>query len=292
MNMSTHDRGATLWLWALASLGAASGCSTSTPIGVVEQAGAPGAVVVTGAAGSGAAGAAAASQGPYVPDAANALDDKPFTKPAGLPDDWVGYVENYISGLDTLRLHFGVDAAGNQTFTVQRGDGSPPAPATDPIAPWPVPVVDANGDANRAFTWAAVPVAGFAYPAHQVTVQGARVRFILVNAEPWAPWCSLQTSYPMLDMRSGAIVSYSCTQPATINGATCTFADSSGAPCDVNHVRMCSTPKLCVCNATGCGAGSGQRSGWDITFAADHATGSVNEADGAHNLQLMPAPAP
>jgi hypothetical protein len=277
--MSMHHR--TIALGGLTFLMAAGGCSTSTPIGVVTQAGAGG---VTGTAGAGGA-AGLAKQGPYVPSGAEVLNDQPFTNPSGLPADWVGYLEN--APIDAVKLHFATDANGNQTLTVVRGVGTVPAPPTDPYQPWPVPLVDADGQSTGADPFPD-PMPGFGFTARKVTWQGQRLRFVLVAAEPWAPWCGLQTSYPVRGP-DGMINGYTCGRPTAGRAGTCTYLDDPKTTCDLNHEMMCGISKICACNATGCGASATLLMSYDITFFGDHATGTGE----AHNVLLMPvAPSP
>src|SRR5437868_5605164 len=76
------------------------GCSTTTPIGSVDEAtagangtmaGSQGATAAAGAQGLAGQGA----PGAYVPSGEQVLNDPPLTNPSGVSGDWVGYLENY-----------------------------------------------------------------------------------------------------------------------------------------------------------------------------------------------------
>jgi hypothetical protein len=267
---------------------AGPGCSTSTPIGIVDNGGSSGSVAGATTTGGSSGAAGQAAQGPYVPSGAQVLNDQPFTNPTGVSDDWVGYLENYslyFLGSDAVRLHFGVDAQGNNVLTVVRGMGVPPAPPTDPFQAWPVPIVNDTGGPGPGEVYPDAPIAGFAYTAHEVTWQGSRLKFSLLNAEPWTTWCGLQTSYRLPDndpedftCNAGNTPMYSNSSPKT-----CTFPNGL---CTLNHLAMCIlTSGFCACNATGCGASTSHQTAYDVTFFGDHAVGSME----MYNLILTPA---
>jgi hypothetical protein len=281
--MSSRDHLKTVFL-VLSAFATGAGCSTSTPIGVVDiNAGGTSGTAVMGAAG---AGGAPAQQGPYVPDGAQVFSDKPFTSPPGVPVDWVGYLEAYTTtnGLDVVKLHFGTDASGNETLIVTRGTGTVPPPPTDAYQPWPAPLVNADGTPTGVDPFPD-PMSGFGFTARNVTWQGQRLTFVIAAAEPWAPWCALQRSYP-LDPHGNPSSGFGCDRPAgSFEKGTCTFLVAPKGGCDVNHQEMCEISKICACNATGCGAEGNLRMAYDITFFGDHATGTGEE----HSLLLMPA---
>jgi hypothetical protein len=260
-------------------LGVGLGCSTSTPIGAVDESTAGMNGGTTGKAGS----SGAVPPGTYMPSAGQAPNDQPLTNPTGVSGDWVGYLENYdlyFTGSDALRLHFAVDAAGHSTLTVTRGTGTPPAPPTDPYQAWPAAIVGEGGSPGPGISYPGAPVDGFTYAAHGAAWKGSRLTFQLADAEPWTPWCNLQTSY-LVDGN------YSCNEA---NGFSCNpvtnchFTDKPAARFDLNHATMC-LKGICSCNATGCGANLDGGTSFDITFLGDHAVGSMAN----YNLILMPA---
>jgi hypothetical protein len=263
-------------------LTAVGACETSTPIGVVEVAGTSGQTPTDGSGTSGSAGT-------YVPSAGEALVEAPFKNPSGISGDWVGYLENYdlyFTGSDTLKFHFGTDAQGNGTITVVQGTDTPPAPPTEAFDEWPVPAIDSFGGPGPGLIYPDAPLSGFVYTARAVTWQGKRLKFRRVSAEPWEPWCALQTSYPL----PGNQGTYTCNAGNSVTYPTrntCLFTDGPpGARCTRNHLHMCSLVSgVCGCNATGCGATTRRSDSFDITFFADGAVGSMS----THHLVLMPA---
>jgi hypothetical protein len=266
-------------------------CSTSTPIGVEDLAGASGQTMLGASGSSGTAGAGGASgapaQGPYVPSGVQAIVDQPFTNPSGVSGDWVGYLESYdmwFTSSDALTLHFGVDAAGNGTLSVVQGMGTVPPPPTDPFQAWPLPLIDAEGGPGPGEAYPHEPLAGFAYSAHEVTWQGSRLQFQTYSSEPWAAWCGLQTSYPWIGDMWSCNAGSSATYPTP---TTCKFTEAPNARCTPNHLDMCLiTSGFCACNSTGCGfSKSGGGSLFDITFMGDHALGTMD----SYSLMLMPA---
>lgn len=268
----------------------AVGCPSWTPIGVVPSDGA------ASDAGGWDGVAGQAPPGQYVPSAGQVPIDPPFTNPAGVGADWIGYFENFQfpSGSDVAALHFGADAAGKSTLTVVLGAGPPPPPPTDPYQPWPWSD-DSVGNDGGAKPGLGSPypqlIEGFAYTARGVTWQGSRLRFSLSMPEPWTPWCDLQTSYyhgqGWYNCAAGTSASSTSTGVAGSGGGPCVYTNAPAARCAFAHHQMCISGP-CDCNATGCGVGSGSGGvnlSYDITFYGDHADGSALE----HNLRLRPA---
>lgn len=233
-----------------------------------------------GTTGTGAAGTGARPV--YVPTIPITAGDKPFTNPSNVSGTWTGYFENYQfrSGSDSLVLTFGKDAQGQGTLRVVLGEGVPPAPPTDPTKRWP-----ASLDFD-VFSGAA-QLEGFEYPAHEVRWQGQRLTFKLAVAEAWTPWCSLQTSYKLLEGTGD--YGYNCVpgNGGSYSENECYASDwgmNTRVPCDQFH--MCSGG-YCTCNATGCGPVVVHDRAFDITFNVSLASGSGYVDDGLRNLHLM-----
>jgi hypothetical protein len=274
---------------------AAVGCSTSTPIGALDNGGASGGSPMAAGGTSGSTMGIDAStpktQGPYVPSPSTALDDQPFTNPSGVSGDWVGYLEGYsfyFQGSDALRFHFGVDAQGHDTLTIVRGMGVVPPAPTDPFQAWPSALIDDGGGPGPGESYPEEPVAGFAYTAHDVTWQGSRLQLATLSSEPWAAWCGLQTSYPV----PGSPTNYSCNEGSGAKSSSsdpslCIFTDAPDpkARCTWNHYEMCNGLTFCDCNATGCGAAVEKQIPFDITFEGAQADGVM----GIYHLHLAPA---
>jgi hypothetical protein len=116
------------------------------------------------------------------------------------------------------------------------------------------------------------------------------LRFIVDNAEPWASWCRLQSSYAT--PYSGG-VEYGClpntgggsvADPSVDGGSRCYINDSSGRPArDVScaQLQLCPGNFTCGCDECGCdmqaisfqGVPSGAGT-YDILFDTSSASGS------------------
>jgi hypothetical protein len=245
---------------------------------------------------------------------------------------WTGYVENYsalASGADSLALAFDVAPDGTLAGHVTFGDAAPPPPATDPNREWPPGLNDGTSE-----TAPGLPIEGFAYEAHDIKWEARRLRFWVALSEPWKPWCELQTSYDWngprstgsLDPDAGAGPTAGPTDagppPASPShewrcepnvfqandDGTCTVFDQSN-PSNPAKVVACANPVLCqspgfpcLCNATGCTAGTSRVTGgdtstvsvaeetsFDIALTGDEGDGSLSTDDVSNNVKLVRA---
>jgi hypothetical protein len=133
-------------------------------------------------AGLGGADASAVTPAPNAPDAR-------VLGTLGPVESWTGYLENYqlVIGSDSVRLSFAYDSAGQVAGTVIFGEGTPPAPATDPSVGYPP---GASGfDFGNMLT---APLVGFPYSIREGSYTSNRLRFAVDFVELWADWCALQ----------------------------------------------------------------------------------------------------
>lgn len=272
-------------LMVVTALVSGAACSTTTPIGAVDNGGASGSAPIDTTGSAGAAGVPSVPQTGSVPPvqatcsplSTQIVADTPFTNPPGMPADWIGHFENFHlrSGSDAVKLHLGVDAGGHGTLTLVVGAGTVPPLPTDAWQVWPpqdgapFPSVDLPR-----------PFEGWVYTAHEVSWQGNRLQFSVLDAEPWTAWCGLQTSYPI---RSGSELppenrKYACNEDWNVDFISTTECHDEARPevrCTPYHFQMC-MPKFgyCACDCKGCTLDTTFRTTYDLTFFADRAEGS------------------
>lgn len=192
--------------------------------------------------------------------------------------DWRGYIENFQwNADDAVRISIAVASDGTLSGQVFLGNAVPPAPATDPTAPWP-PGLDHAAEPPPY-------IRGFAYTAENIHWEARRLKFLIGRYEPWQPWCALQTSYEDLPGQ------FSCRPDG---GATDALCDVAGACVCQQTSCDCEGIGVCACDATGCNAATEWRStlisySFDIALDTGKGDGSVNLGIGLpelHNLRL------
>lgn len=200
-----------------------------------------------------------------------------YTLPSALAGTWTGYQENLdlYEVSDVVKVVVGANADGSSKVTVTFGTKSAPPPATDPNTFWP-----AGKDEGGVVVAGDAPIVeGFVYTARMVRIDGQRLRFRIVNSEPWQPWCALQTSH-LIDPARG----YYSTVPAASFGMTpsgCTTAAGDAFPCaSIFGINTC------WCDADGCRANiEGSAHSFDLNFQGDTVNGTA-DAYGNHNVRL------
>jgi hypothetical protein len=97
---------------------------------------------------------------------------------------WTGYIENYQfpSGSDVITFTFAADSSGQVVGSVVLGNGTPPAPATDPNVGYP-PTLPATGYDG---SW----TEGFPYSMVSGLSTATRLRFTIFSFELWSGWCA------------------------------------------------------------------------------------------------------
>jgi hypothetical protein len=223
---------------------------------------------------------------------------------------WTGYIENYTglaSGADTLTLSFRVADDGTLQGSAKLGDATPPAPPTDPKVPWPPGITYDNAGLLSNGPWE-----GFAYTAHALKWEARRLKFDVYFAEPWKPWCELQTSYMTTRDNGPPYESvlpppwWTCTpngswSPSPSDATMCQLDGQAGGesiPC--LDFALCSNyGDPCVCDSKGCTVPMTSPSvtpvaSFDIALTGDSGDGSMALGNGVgfgqmNNVRLVHA---
>lgn len=198
---------------------------------------------------------------------------------SALQGTWRGYVQGQAAG--------GYPDEGNFTITLKGDDdalcgtirfGAPTelAPATDAAA-WYPPGYE------RDTTKGMPLIEGYTYQLTEPTLDGKRLQFDLLIAEPMRSWCQLQTSY--FDALNG--VGWSCHRNL---GTRYTYDPVQQChqvdPCtqaalvvSCAQVEICGNlAQPCACNETGCDGNTevSVYHAFDLRFEGDEATGELN----------------
>jgi hypothetical protein len=204
--------------------------------------------------------------------------------------EWSGYLENFqLSTDDSIDISITVAPDGTLSGQVVLGKDTPPAPATDPDAPWPPSLGPAQGIiATPVLLPRYIP--GFAYDARNIRWEAGRLRFDISQYEAWQPWCALQQSYPT---GSGA---FNCipgnggvgTEPDATGPQMCYAEDGAGnviAPVACFKLGLfCGGGGPCSCDATACNARADFFYSFDIALRDGMGDGSNSLSGG--NLRL------
>ncbi|HTA21644.1 MAG TPA: hypothetical protein VK989_20265, partial [Polyangia bacterium] len=167
-------------------------------------------------------------------------------------------------------------------ISVVLGMGPPPAPPTNAAATWP-PTADANST-TALVELPSTYIEGFVYDAYEVQWDGGRLRFVINGAEPWQPYCKLQTSYYIAS--NAFPVGYRCIDGdgsgggTADGGLTCYASNGQPHPPTVSCEQAFACDQLCACDAAGCGAQITNTTSFDITFTGPKGEGNVTIADG------------
>jgi hypothetical protein len=171
---------------------------------------------------------------------------------------WTGYTEAHAfpSGSDAIVMVFASASDGSVTGTVTYGQGTPPPPPTDPNVGYLVGTGNPPERAPRL-------IEGFAYTAVQPSFDGNRLQVRTVTAEPWNPWCELQTPtnqgfqcgmYGCVPNWGGMCNETTCTTTDPVSGATETI--------NVDKYLLCALENPCSCSATSCAVNMNRPDTW------------------------------
>jgi len=193
----------------------------------------------------------------------------------GPSQSWTGYIENFQfrSGSDVIRFTFATDPTGQVVGTVLFGNGTPPAPATDPNVAYP-PEFSANG------VFIPYGIEGFAYSMANGKLSSSRLQFTVQSYELWSGWCALQTpGYDggmCLPNWNSSCANGKCTLTNPANGQKLTNVNP-------DILTLCLMIEVCLCSTTTCGANlSGYPTSFDLTLSGTDASGSVAGAFGGN----------
>jgi hypothetical protein len=234
-------------------------------------------------------GAFCCSSGVCAPNA-NGCDAATAALSNSVEGQWQGYFENFaLSTDDSLTISIVVADDGTMSGHVTIGQSPPPAPATDPDAPWP-PGLNALSPSGPGLPRY---IPGFAYEAHHVRWEAQRLRFEIGQNEPWQPWCQLQTAYPLSDGQYRCIPG----EGGGMNVDTdpqCFTEDIAGnvigeVPCFKLYL-MCVPGTPCACEADGCAANLGAVYTFDIALHDGVGDGSSSLTDSPIRLNQVSHP--
>lgn len=196
-----------------------------------------------------------------------------------LQGTWTGYVQGQAAGGYPDEGNFTVTLKGDDDAlcgTITFGAATELEPATDPEVSYP-PGYDLS-------KWIPL-VDGYTYQLAEPSLNGKRLQFDILLAEPMRSWCQLQTPY--FDSSNG--FGWNCqrnvgTQYTYDPEQHCQQVD----PCTQEEIQVsCSQVDICtnlsrpcVCNETGCDGNTETITSsyaFDLRFEGDEATGQVND---------------
>jgi len=191
--------------------------------------------------------------------------------------EWTGYLENFQWSLDDS-IKISIAVAPNETLSGQvvLGKDIPPAPATDPNAPWP-PSVDLVTPLLPPY------IPGFIYTAQNIRWESQRLRFTIAQYEAWQPWCELQHSYQTGD-------TFSCIPGSggVGNAQGCFATNDAGdiiGPVECFKLYpFCGGFGPCSCDAAGCSARTDASHSFDIALRDGIGDGSTDLSGGSIRL--------
>jgi hypothetical protein len=245
------------------------------------------------AAGSGTTSAFSADSGIWVATSGSLLSAGPGTR-------WTGYLENYTlpSGSDVVTMTFNIASDGTVTGTTYFG--SPPllSPPTDPNVGYPLA---SGGDADSEMI---DPIEHFPYTILDGHLDGSRLTFKLEQAEIWAQWCLLQTSYWWQDDGFYSCVPQGALEQIDGGAETCFLppGDAGPIPMDCSKLSLCytetggaplyvggSTISVCACDDAGCNvpATVPENISFDIALTGTSANGTVAGVAGSNVGQTL-----
>lgn len=233
----------------------------------------------SGAAGTSVSGAAGASIGgtggvggtggsmPSGPPITSCTDEFPF---AG---EWRGSIlDFFFEPLEDLRLSVRADdgGAGGYVGELTWGSGDPPAPATDPDAPYPENF-DADAGVGGARGAGDKPWPGYAYTVVRGAGCDATFRVSVSTRQGYESWCALQTPIEGSDGTFGCMMRGN---GGSFDGTTCNVTDESGriiADYPAWRCALCGFlgGSVCSCDARSCNYNAEPTHVFNLTLNAD-----------------------
>lgn len=201
----------------------------------------------------------------------------------GPTESWTGYIENFrfSSGSDVIKFSFATDPSGEVAGSVVFGNGTPPAPATDPNVGYPPGL----GIQWPPFVYG--PTEGLSYTITSGTLVSNRLRFTTNNFELWDGWCRMQPaptdgSDMCLPNWSGGSKDGVCYQ---------TSPAGKDVVVDCGKLTLCFLNRVCACSPSGCMANPASAVSFDMFMVSGSASGSVAGAlGGEHNVHFIKDP--
>ncbi len=200
--------------------------------------------------------------------------------PLGATESWTGYIENFRfpSGSDVIKFSFATDPSGQVAGSVVFGNGTPPAPATDPNTGYP------PGFGMQSFIQA--PTEGFVYSIPDGSFAANRLRFSASAFEVWDGWCRMQPA--PTDGSEMCLPNWS----GGSNGGECYLTSPAGknVTVDCGKFALCIMDRVCACSPAGCKVSPWPSVSFDVFVANGTASGSVAGIIGEHNVHFIKDP--
>jgi len=244
------------------------------------------------AGGGGAAGGqnagAAGLVGPMSPPWPSDSDCQSGTQ-LPIVGNWSGYVESYqfASGSDAIQVTITAANDAHVCGKVTFGQGTPPAPPTDPNIGYP-PSLVASLSSTGAAGAPNLDMNSEGYPMTMLngTASTARLQFQVNQRELWKTWCEMQTPY----LAQAGTDFYMCVpNVGWTTGPNGSCVDPNGHPIDCAKEQLCES-RICTCNAAGCTVTPTGNVSFDLHVQnADHLSGSANISN-LHNVYLDHTP--
>ena len=173
---------------------------------------------------------------------------------------WQGRVDDttFRSGSNALRLDITHANSSQLCGTITFGEGSPPAPPTDPNVGYPPQTsTDTGIEILELILRRNVGHAeGFPFRIVSGRVALPRLRFLMTVNELWKPWCELQRPFPIGSNPEQFRCAPNLPSQQTGSGCSLLLPDGGLEPVDCVKWQLCSMSDPCRCDATGCTAWS------------------------------------
>jgi len=176
-------------------------------------------------------------------------------RPEAVSEDFAGRWSGTLTGdgatgFPSERVELELDATGSGSLWF---DASPPPLVTDPESGY---LCSAGADGAVLCGSRSGFVGGYRYPLERVTVRGDVLSFLLVEADPWGPWCEQRQPVDWPSAVAECETSFDVQLPGadTVTPTGCSRIDAEGVATAIDCELMY-TLRHCDC-------------GWDACIAA------------------------
>jgi hypothetical protein len=212
------------------------------------------------------------------PSAATLLEERSaLYRPEAVSEVYTGRWRGTLSGaaaagFPSESLELELDGAGRGSLWFE--SASPP-PASDPGSGY---LCSAGSDGAVLCGSRSGFVGGYRYPLERVTSRGDVLSFVLVQADPWGPWCQLQQpiEWPDPDTACGSSFDVQLPGADTVTTNGCARIDAEGEATDIDCALMY-TLRRCECGSDACVAAyeDGIEVGLELSEAGAALSGSL-----------------